>query len=133
MQGWDFSRHFCWTSVSRLSFDYLASFFVTVISLWVECHSISDMLVFRWCLQLVPKDQNVGDIISAVKYQKVILFKEQSSSHLNGLPHNPGINKRITLTDMSLHTKIIVSNCLIWDFQIYSLCPSRISLYTYHI
>lgn len=60
-------------------------------------------------------------------------LKEQSGSPINGLPHNPGINKRITLTDMSLHTKIIVSNCLIWDFQIYSLCPSRISLNTYHI
>lgn len=60
-------------------------------------------------------------------------LEEQSSTPINGLRPNPGTNKRITLTDMSLHTKIIVSNCLIWDFQIYSVCPSRISLNTYNL
>lgn len=45
-------------------------------------------------------------------------LKEQSSFPINGLPHNPVINKRIIVTDTSLYTRIIVSNCLIWDFLI---------------
>lgn len=45
-------------------------------------------------------------------------LKEQSSFSINGLPHNPVINKRIIVTDTSLYTRIIVSNCLIWDFLI---------------
>lgn len=45
-------------------------------------------------------------------------LKEQSSFPINGLPHNPVINKRIIVTDTSLYTRIIVSNCLKWDFLI---------------
>lgn len=45
-------------------------------------------------------------------------LKKQSSFPINGLPHNPVINKRIIVTDTSLYTRIIVSNCLIWDFLI---------------
>lgn len=67
--------------------------------------------------QVVHLSGTLGDIINVVKYQKIGFLKEQSCSPFNGLIHNPVINKRITLTDMSLQTEIssIVSNCLIYS------------------
>ena len=82
---------------------------------------------------MAHKDQNIGRSHQCSQMSQCGFLKKQSSSPINGLLHNPGTNKRIIQTDMSLRTEIIVSNCLIWDFQIYSLCPSRISLNTYHV
>lgn len=87
----------------------------------------------RWGFSWHTKIKIWGDPINVVKMSQCGFLKKQSSSPINGLLHNPGTNKRIIQTDMSLRTEIIVSNCLIWDFQIYSLCPSRISLNTYHV
>lgn len=56
-------------------------------------------------------------------------LNKQSSFSINVLLYNPGVNKRITLTDTSLHTKMRVSVCVIRDFQSHSPCIKNRSKY----
>lgn len=62
-------------------------------------------------MQHLDRAENVGDVGA------VVTDEAPSGSPVNGRLHNPGRNKGIIPTDMSLNAEIIVFNCLIWDFQ----------------
>lgn len=113
MQGWEFFLFFLVSSfLSDICFPAFLSLFSIFFFVSLDFFSL---FLFR---THQPKTQ-IKRHTGVVKCQEVAFFKEQRPT-IKAVLHNPSINKRISLTDMSPHIQIIASNCLIWDFQICS-------------